>query len=90
MNVGDVCQKSTGEYHGRWVCLVTFLTLNGKKRVVAESIALPGLLHIFNENQLTVIGPSGRIGTNEPDQRSKAHRAIDCWCGMPHRQEDFL
>jgi hypothetical protein len=25
-----------------------------------------------------------------PDVRSKAHSLNDCWCGMPHRRDDFL
>ena len=27
---------------------------------------------------------------HKPDVRSKAHVLNDCWCGMPHRREDFL
>jgi len=24
------------------------------------------------------------------DARTRAHSLKDCWCGMPHRREDFL
>lgn len=26
----------------------------------------------------------------KPDRRSLTHSQTDCWCGMPHRREDFL
>lgn len=51
---GDHVDKNTG-YPFPGEVLAVFLTQNKQVRVVVESTILPGLLHIFNKEQLYVV-----------------------------------
>lgn len=51
--VGDAVQKPKG-YPFPGLVVAAFMTLHNEVRYVVESTTLRGLLHIFNEDQLTL------------------------------------
>lgn len=55
MKVGDKVRKVGGTYQGEWEIRAVFFTRSGEVRIVAESLVLRGLLHIFNQSQLEAI-----------------------------------
>jgi hypothetical protein len=54
-DTGYKVRKVGGSYQGEWVVVSVFRTLAGELRVVAESLVLPGLLHIFSPTQLELV-----------------------------------
>lgn len=45
----------------------------------------------INRNAIEAILNARLRPTSPPkDMRPQAHSREDCWCGMPHRMEDFL
>ena len=53
MKVGDKVTKTGGDYTFDGTVVSMFTKLSGQVRVVVEN--KEGLLHIFNQNQLTVL-----------------------------------
>lgn len=59
LKVGMKVRKITG-YHFESTIVSVFNKLDGSERVVCESDAIPGLLHIFAPRQLTVVDTQGQ------------------------------
>lgn len=57
MNIGDKVRKPRGYGFDGWV-VATFTKRDGQRRVVVESEAIPGLLHIFTPEQVEPIDTS--------------------------------
>ncbi len=57
INPGTFVQKSSG-YTFPGVVIARFTTLGGSTRYVVESLTSPGLLHIFNRDQLIPVNVS--------------------------------
>ncbi len=53
--VGDRVQKKIGSYQATGTILAAFKTRYGSKRYVFDFDEPPGLLHIFNHEQLELI-----------------------------------
>lgn len=45
-------------YHFESTVVAVFTKLDGSERVVCESDAIPGLLHIFSPRQMTIVDAS--------------------------------
>lgn len=58
-SIGDKVRKVRG-YEFDSTVVSVFQNLSGDTRVVCESSVIPGLLHIFNEDQLTLEESCGR------------------------------
>jgi len=42
------------------------------------------------EFDVQIVAHTCKPPTAPADARKRAHSLKDCWCGMPHRREDFL
>lgn len=56
MKAGDRAEKIGGSYQARGEIRAVFTTRSGLRRAVFEFDSPPGLLHIFNPDQLAVVG----------------------------------
>lgn len=50
--IGDKVSKVVGDYGSEWIVRGFCITGSGKERMVAESVSIPGMLHIFNPAQV--------------------------------------
>jgi len=55
MDVGDSVMRVGGDYAFDGTVVCVFEKLNGGKRIVVESVLIPGLLHIFAPDQLFAV-----------------------------------
>lgn len=58
------------------------LSVSENEKLEAAARAIDPAWSIQQYIRYKLLGPE--------DRRSRAHSLVDCWCGMPHRREDFL